>query len=158
MKTKNVITIDQVRQFLAPKKLAVVGASRNPKKFGGTVIQELKDKAFELYPVNPNTDEIQGLKCYRSVDSLPDDVHHLLMVVPKNESAIVARQIAGKGIKMVWVQQMSDTPEAIQILEDAGISVISKKCILMFAEPVKGPHQFHRFFVKLFGAYPRSYK
>jgi uncharacterized protein len=158
MKTQNVVTIDQIRQFLAPKKLAVVGASRNPKKFGGTVIQELKDKAFELYPVNPNTDEIQGLKCYRSVESLPDDVQHLLMVVPKTESVSVARQIAGKGVKMVWVQQMSDTPEGIQILEDAGISVISKKCILMFAEPVKGPHQFHRFFVKLFGAYPKSPK
>jgi uncharacterized protein len=158
MKTKNVVTIDQIRQFLAPKKLAVVGASRNPKKFGGTVIQELKDKAFELYPVNPNADEIQGLKCYRTIESLPDDVNHLLMVVPKNESVSVARQVANKGVKMVWVQQMSDTPEAIQILEEAGISVISNKCILMFADPVKGPHQFHRFFVKLFGAYPKGAK
>jgi uncharacterized protein len=158
MKTKNEVTLDQISQFLAPRKLAIVGASRNPKKFGGTVIQELKDKAFELYPVNPNTDVIQGLKCYRTVDSLPDDVNHLLMVVPKTESASVATQIAGKGVKMVWVQQMSDTPEAIEILEDAGISVISKKCILMFAAPVKGPHRFHRFFVKLFGAYPKSSK
>ncbi len=158
MKTKNVVTIDQIRQFLAPKKLAVVGASRNPKKFGGTVMQELKDKAFELYPVNPNADSIQGFKCYRTIESLPDDVKHLLMVVPKSESVSVATQVADKGVKMVWVQQMSDTPEAIKILEEAGISVISNKCILMFADPVKGPHQFHRFFVKLFGAYPKSAK
>lgn len=155
METKALVSLDVIRQFMAPKKMAVVGASRNPRKFGGSVIKELKDKSFELYPVNPHTDEIQGLKCYRTIESLPADVEHILLLTPKEETAAAAKQVVSRGARMVWIQQMADTPEAVQILEEAGIRVISKKCIFMFAEPVKGPHGFHRFLVKLFGAYPK---
>jgi len=149
------VTLNQINSFLAPRKIAVAGASRNTKKFGGYVFSELKLKGFQLYPVNPNAEEIQGIKCYKTVAELPDDVTHLLIVTPKTETASVAQAAVKKGIKMVWIQQTSETPEALDSLKKAQILVISKKCIMMFASPVKGGHAFHKFFVKAFGGYPK---
>jgi len=158
MTTKTNVSLDVIQQFLAPKKLAVAGASRDPKKFGGVLIKDLKERGFDLYPVNPNAEEIQGIKCYKSVTDLPEDVKHLLMATPKSTSAEVARQAADKKMEMVWIQLMADTPEAVKIIEEAGIPLIHKKCIFMFADPVKGPHNFHRFFMKIFGMYPKMVK
>lgn len=156
MKTKTTATLNEIQQFLAAKKLAVAGASRNPKKFGGSIIKDLKEKEFELFPVNPNADEIQDLKCYKTVADLPADVKHLLIVTPKTSTADVAKLAVEKKMEMVWIQQMSETPEAIAVLEESGIPFIQKKCIYMFANPVKGPHNFHRFLVKVFGLYPKK--
>ncbi|MBW6534595.1 MAG: CoA-binding protein [Mariniphaga sp.] len=156
MKTKTTATLNEIQQFLAPKKLAVAGASRNPKKFGGTVIKDLKEKGFELFPVNPNADEIQDLKCYKTVADLPADVKHLLIITPKTSTTDVAKLAVEKKLEMVWIQQMSETPEATAILEEAGVPFIQKKCIYMFTDPVKGPHNFHRFLVKVFGLYPKK--
>lgn len=148
-------TLNLINDFLAPRKMAMAGASRNPKKFGGYVFNELKQKGFELYPVNPNADEIQGVKCYHTIESLPAGVDRLLVVTSKTDTELVAQQAINKGIKMVWVQQGAESPESLKLLEDAGIPVISKKCIMMFAGPVKGVHGFHRFLVKSFGKFPK---
>jgi uncharacterized protein len=155
---KRSASLSDIRKFLESKKIAIAGASRNPRKFGGTVLSELKKKEFEVYPVNPNTDEIYGIKCYRTIADLPEDVKNLLILTPKTETSNIADEAIRKGMEMVWIQQMSDTPEAVNAINKAGIQLIYKKCILMFADPVKGPHQFHRFLVKLFGKYPKSVK
>jgi uncharacterized protein len=156
MKTKTTATLNEIQQFLAPKKLAVAGASRNPKKFGGSVIKDLKEKGFELFPVNPNAEEIQDLKCYKTVADLPADVKHLLILTPKEKTLETAKLAVQNKMEMVWIQQMSETPETITVLKEAGIPFIQKKCIYMFADPVKGPHNFHRFLVKVFGQYPKK--
>ena len=148
-------TLNQIQKFLEPKKIAVVGASRNPKKFGGAVIKELKEKGFTLLPVNPNADEIQGCKCYHSVQDLPADVTHLFIVTPKQETQEIVNAAIQRGAEMIWIQQKSETPEAVKAVEDAGIPLIHNKCIFMFADPVTGVHGFHRFFTKLFGGYPK---
>jgi uncharacterized protein len=156
MTAKTKVSLNEIQRFLAPKKLAVAGASRDPKKFGGTVIKNLKERGFELFPVNPNAKEIQSLKCYKTVSDLPADVKHLLILTPKEKTLETANLAAQNKMEMVWIQQMSETPEAIAVLEDAGIPIIQKKCIYMFAEPVNGPHSFHRFLVKVFGRYPKK--
>lgn len=149
------VTLNEIQKFFAPRKIAIAGASRSTKKFGGSIFKELREKGFVLYPINPNADEIQGVKCYRSVDELPADVEHLFIVTPKEETESVAQAAIRKGMKMIWIQQKSDTPEAVKIIEEAGIPLIYKRCIMMFADPVKSVHAFHRFFVKAFGSYPK---
>ena len=148
-------TLNEIQKFLEPQKIAMVGVSRNQKKFGGAIFKELKSKGFELYPVNPNADEIQGIKCYKSVAELPGDVKCLFIVTPKNETAGVVKLAVEKGFEMIWIQQKSDTPEAVEIIQKAGIPLIYKKCLMMFADPVKGVHGFHRFLTKTFGGYPK---
>lgn len=147
--------LNDIHKFLEPEKMAIAGVSRNPKKFGGAIINELKNKGFELFPVNREAEEIQGVRCYQSVLDLPADVKHLVIITPKHETAGVVKQAVEKGFDMIWIQQKSDTPEAIQMVKNAGIPLIYNKCLMMFADPVKGIHGFHLFLAKTFGIYPK---
>jgi len=149
------VTLNEIQKFLEPRKLAIAGASRNLKKFGGVVFKELRERGFELYPINPNAEEIQGIKCYKSVDEIPADVVHLLILTSKEDTGAVVQSAIKKGVKMIWIQQKSETPEAIKTIEKAGIPLIYNKCIMMFAAPVKGFHGFHRFLAKSVGGYPK---
>ena len=149
-------TLSSIQSFLEPKKLAIAGVSRNPKKFGRQVYEHLKKGGFTLYPVNPNMDNLDGEDCYKSINDLPGEVDRIYIVTPAGQTAESVRQSLEKGIRNIWIQQRSDTSEALELLKDQDINIIHNKCILMFAEPVKGPHAFHRFLNKLFGSYPKN--
>jgi hypothetical protein len=123
-------TMKQIEEFLASGPVAIAGVSRNPKKFGYIAFKELREKGLEVIPVNPNTDEIGGTRAYRSVADLPANVNSLLVLTAKPDTAPVVRLAREKGIKNIWIQQMSDTPEAIMELAGTDINVIYKQCIL----------------------------
>jgi len=145
----------QIDRFLEPRKLAIAGVSRNPKKFGHMVFSDLKKSGYDIYPVNPDAAEIEGTKCYTAVSELPGDVKHLLIITPKNQTDSVLKDAINHGMTSIWVQQMSETETTIKIAEEYKTEVILKKCIYMFAEPVAGIHKFHRGVVKFFGRLPR---
>ncbi len=149
------ITQKQITAFLACKNLAIAGASRDKKKFGNQVMHELMNKGFEIFPVNPHAEEIDSMKVYPDVLSLPETVESLLIVTPKAETKSMLEQALQKGIKHIWIQQMADSPEALEFATQNQMDVIFGKCILMHAGPVKGVHGFHRFFMRLFGKMPR---
>jgi len=149
------ITKKDIEKFLEPKKLAIAGVSRNPKKFGHQVYGELKKKGFEVYPVNPQTSEMAGEKCYRSVSELPAGVDRLLILTPKNETDAILREAVKKGITRVWVQQMSETKDTVKIAKENHVDLIFKKCIFMFADPVTSIHKFHWTILKWFGRLPK---
>ena len=144
-----------IDNFLSSRKIAIAGVSRDPKKFGHVVFRHLADNGYEVYPVNPNTDSIDGTPCIRNVSALPLNVHSLLVVTRKEQTKAVMAEAIGKGIDNIWIQQMSDTPEAVELAQSHPVNLITKECILMHAEPVKGVHNFHRFMKRLFGRYPR---
>ncbi|MFZ5430139.1 MAG: CoA-binding protein [Bacteroidota bacterium] len=147
-------SLTEIQEFLAPKKMAFAGASRNPKKFGGVVFNELIKKGFELYPVHPAASEIGGVACVKSVKDLPEGVDLLYIVTPKKETLSVVRDAAEKGIRKIWIQQASDTQEALDLAKQHNMTVISGRCMMMFAEPVGSIHNVHRWFSRVFGTYP----
>jgi predicted CoA-binding protein len=144
-----------IEQFLAPKKMAIAGVSRDPKKFGNVVYRDLKKKGFEVLPINPNTDTIDGDLCYSSVNTLPSDTMNLLVVTKKTQTFQVVREAVNRGIRNIWIQQMSETPETMEFLEGKDINLVFKQCILMHSEPVTGFHKFHRNLKKFFGLLPK---
>jgi len=147
--------LNTIQSFLEPKEMAICGVSRNTKKFGRVVYDSLKEKGFTLYPVNPNTSEINGDTCFRDVSELPDHVQYMLIVTPKKQTKEVIEKAIGRGIKNIWIQQMSETPDAVELAKTNNINLIYKQCIFKFAEPVTGVHKFHKFINKLFGTYPK---
>jgi len=144
-----------IEQFLAPKKLAIAGVSHDPKKFGNTVYRELKEKGYEVYPINPNLDQINGDPCFHSVAALLVDIRHLLVLTPKSQTLQVVKDAVSKGIDHLWIQQMSETRETLDYLKDKQINLIHKECIFMWVEPVSSIHKFHRTIRKIFGLLPR---
>ena len=140
-----------IETFIQGKRIAFVGVSRNPKKFGYSAYQELKARGYQVFPVNPAAQDIDGDRCYPSLEALNEKVDGVLVAVPPREAAKILREASRAGIRNVWLQQQSESPEALAAAEELGLSLISKKCILMYAPPVRSFHGLHRFFVKLVG-------
>ena len=97
---------EELLPLLRPESIAVVGAAREPQKIGHVVVKNLIAGEFpkdKIFPVNPNADEILGLKCYPSVKSIPDEVQLAIIVVPAKLVAQVMKECGEKGVKAVGV-------------------------------------------------------
>jgi uncharacterized protein len=108
-----------------------------------------------LFPVHPVAKEISGIPCYGSVSELPAGVDQLYIVTPSNQTTGVVEQALKHGISKIWIQQKSETPQALEMAKKQNVPVITGRCMFMFAEPVGSYHGFHRWFSRLFGAYPK---
>jgi len=148
------VTLNQINEFMDAQTFGLVGASRNPKKFGYAAFKELKDKGMKIVPVNPFADEIYGSSVFHDVKSLPEDVKGLIIMTKKSETPAVIRDAKEKGIRQIWIQQMADSVEAIKELEGTGINFITGECILMHFKP-HSFHKFHAAILKLFRRFPR---
>ena len=144
-----------VTDFVAQRKLAVVGVSRQGKKFGNMAFRELKAKGYRLLPVHPQAETIEGEPCYPSLAALPEPVDGVLVVVPPAETEKVVREAAAAGIKRIWMQQGAESPAAIRFCQENGLDAVHGECILMFAEPAAWFHRAHRWVWKLVGKLPR---
>lgn len=149
------ITKAQINEFYSQSHIAVIGVSRNKKKFGFMVFNELKNKGYKVVPVNINTDTIEGTACYKSIEALPSEITAAVVLTSKKNTSGVVQQLIQKGIKQLWIQQNSDTPEAIDLARNNGANLIYGKCIFMFSEPVAGMHKFHRSLSRFFGGFPK---
>ncbi|MGC8932933.1 MAG: acetate--CoA ligase family protein [Candidatus Methanodesulfokora sp.] len=83
-----------------PEAVAVVGASRTEGKLGYTVLRNIKE-GFKgrIYPVNPKADEILGLKCYSSIEEIPDRIDLAVILVPHSSVIDAIRSCAKKGAR-----------------------------------------------------------
>ncbi len=147
-------TIKQINEFINSQPIALIGVSRNPKKFGYTAFKELKEKGMNLLPVNPDADEIMGEKAYPNVNSLPPEVKGIIILTKKEKTASVVKEAKEKGIKQIWIQQMSDSKEALDEIKGTDINLIKGECILMHYKP-HSIHKFHGGLLKFFGRFPK---
>jgi acetyltransferase len=74
-----------VREIFAPKSIAIIGASNDITKPGGRILKNIIDGKFQgsLYAVNPKEDQVQNLKCYKSVEELPNVELAVLAIAAK---------------------------------------------------------------------------
>lgn len=121
-----VVRVD-VREF---RRIALVGASPNPDKYGNVILRNLLAKGFEVLPVNPRYDEIEGLKCYRSVRELPRDVDVVVFVVPPKVGLEVARGAVEAGFKKLWFQPGAESDEIARLLDEEGVEYSFGRCII----------------------------
>jgi len=142
---------ESIRAFISGKRIALVGASRSGKKFGNAAYKELKNRGYDVYLVHPEAKEIDGAACYPDLHALQGKVDGVLVCLPPAGAEKVFREAAEVGLKRVWLQQGAETPTIIALGSELGLNVVSGKCILMYAEPVRSFHAFHRFVAKLTG-------
>lgn len=145
-------TLEQIESFLQDKKMALIGASRNEKKFGTQVLKHLLDKGFEVLPVHPEANELQGVNTYATIAQLPDDVNAIVLLTHKHDTDHLLAEALGKGINNIWVQQFSETPDAISKASESQANIILGRCIFMYTNPM-GFHRFHEKINKFFGTY-----
>ena len=94
-----------IKEFLNKRNIfVVVGASRNPKKYGYQVYKDLKEAGYTVYPVNPNADEILGDRCYSDIKNLPAKPDVVDLVVPPKATEETVKTCKTFGITKVWMQ------------------------------------------------------
>ena len=150
-------TIDPILSFLSFQEIyAIVGVSKNKKKFGRMVYDELKKKGYHVLAVNPNNFTIENDKVYSSLAELPNEVKRIIILTPKSQSADIIQQAFELEMTHIWLQQMCDTPKALGLGKSGMAQFIYGNCIMMIAEPVQGLHAFHRSIKRTFGLFPKS--
>lgn len=140
-----------IEPILRSRRLAVVGASATPRSFGNEAYRELKKRGYELFPVNPRYQEIEGDRCWQSLTDLPQQVESALFVLSPKAAVSAVAEAKAAGVKYIWFQQLANYSAAVKAAEDAGLKTVSRKCILKYAEPVQGIHSVHRLLTRLVG-------
>ena len=107
------VTSRNLERLFRPRSVALIGASSNPAKIGGRPLHFLVKHGFdgEVWPVNPRTEEIGGIRCYRNIESLPGapDVAMVLVGPSNTETVIRALADRGTGVAIVLAGGFAET-------------------------------------------------
>ncbi|MDA3943096.1 MAG: CoA-binding protein [Bacteroidetes bacterium] len=144
--------LQQINAFLKHHQLALVGVSRDPKKFGSQMMKHLLERDFDVIPLHPEVTELQGKTCVANIADLPDTVKALCLALPKDKTDAALKQALDKGIEQIWIQQFSDGPETPNLIKASKANVVTGRCIFMYTDP-EGFHKFHKRLNKMFGGY-----
>jgi predicted CoA-binding protein len=112
----------------AARVIAVVGASRDPNKAGGSVPVGLQQRGFRIIPINPYADKLFGERVYRSLAEVPDRIDLVDVFRPAAEAADIARQAVAVGAKALWLQLDIRSEDARRIAEAAGLDYVEDEC------------------------------
>jgi uncharacterized protein len=108
----------------AGKRVAVIGASNNRRKFGNKAFRAFRANGYEAIPVNPTTAEVEGVRTYASVIDIPDRVDLATIYVPPEVGERVVPELAQKGILDVWFNPGSDDPDLVARARALGLRPI----------------------------------
>lgn len=110
---------------------AVIGASQDEEKYGYKVLKDLKESGYRVIPINPRSEEILGLKTYKNILDIEEDIDVAIFVVPPSVSERVIMDVKNKGIKNVWFQPGSESKEVIEYCKNNEIKYINNACIMI---------------------------
>ena len=115
------------------RTIAVVGASRDPRKAGGSVPAGLQARGFRVIPVNPHADTLFGERVYRTLLEIPEKVDIVDVFRPSADAPEIARQAAAIGARALWLQLDIRSDEARRIASDAGMDYVEDECTAVVA-------------------------
>lgn len=154
MRIGNLIT-----EFLTQKRFAMVGVSRNPRDFSRRLMREFLRRGYDVIPVNPKANEVEGNRCFASIRDIRPPVTTALLMTSRAATEQVLRECADAGVTLVWIYGISGakdiSPAALRVCEDYGIGVVPGYCPYMFMPVTAFFHRLHGFALKLTGNYPR---
>ena len=147
-------------EFLAHKRVAVTGVSRKPANHGSNVVyKRLRERGFEVFPVNPNADEVEGDRCFADLKSVPVDLEWVVIGTRPETAEDTMRECVDLGISRVWMHRsfgegsVSDAASAFG--REHGVQVIDGGCPCMY-DPVADPaHKVMRTMLQLTRKLPR---
>ncbi len=133
---------EKLKCFFEPESVAVVGASRNPQKYGYSLLKNLLDLKFKgkIYPINPNAEEILGLKAYPSVKATNDNLDLAIIIVPAYKVPEIMRECAEKRVKGVVIcsSGFREAGEEGKKLEDEVVAIAKKAGIRIIGPNTTG--------------------
>lgn len=118
--------------ILRQRNFAVVGASRDPQKYGHKVYQKLKEAGYRVFAVNPNIDCLDGDPVYPLLDTVPEPIDCVVTVVPPNITEKIILQAGRLHIPYAWMQPGSESLAAVNMAVSYGMRVVyGGPCIMV---------------------------
>lgn len=147
--------------FLAKKRIAVTGVSRNRAGHGSnTVYLRLRERGYDVFGVNPNADEVEGDTAYHDLKSIPGGVEAVVIGTRPELALSTVQECVELGIAHVWMHRGpgpgSVSPEATDYGRKHGVQVIDGGCPLMFDPTADFGHKCIKAVMSLTGAVPRK--
>lgn len=124
-----------IDQALQKKKWAVVGASGNAQRFGYKILKHLDRLGYEVYPVNPNYEQIATHKCYATLEDIPEKVDVVNVVVNPKLSKQMLERSDLSDLSAIWFQPGSFNDEIIEMAKQQNPNVVHGHCVLVEAPP-----------------------
>jgi predicted CoA-binding protein len=152
-------TRQRIDDFLHHKRIAMVGVSRNWNDFSRLLFREFQRRGFDMVPVHPEAEEIEGRPCYRRVQDVVPPVDGALLMTQPGVTDTVVKDCAKAGIRRVWMYRATGagslSRRAVQFCEEKGIDVVPGHCPFMFFESPGSIHRAHGFLLKIAGRFPK---
>jgi predicted CoA-binding protein len=148
-------------EFLAKKRIAVTGVSRNPEAQHGAniVYRRLRERGYDVFAINPNTAEVEGDRAYPDLKSIPNGVDAVVIGTRADRALGAMRECAELGIRNIWMHRSigsgSVSAEATAWGRERGMRVIDGGCPLMFDPVSDTGHKVMRSLFTLTGKVPR---
>jgi len=136
-----------INNFIANNCVAVAGVSRNKAKWGNILSAELTKLGYQVIPINPFATDINGVKCYNSVKSLPANITNLILAVSADTACLIINECEGSPIKNIWLtsgafNKGSGSKDNVMLAKSKNINVVYGFCPMMFFSG-KGMHKLH---------------
>ncbi len=142
--------LDKAREFLAQKRIALVGGSREEKDFSRMVLRELVRRGYDAVPVSPVLAEVESRKCYARLQHVQPPVSGALLLTPRSRAEEVVRDCVEAGIRWVWMHRGGGpgaaSPAAVELCKANGIELVTDLCPFMVLPDSAWPHRVHGFF------------
>ena len=136
-----------VVDFLACRRIAMVGVSRDPADFTRGLFRDLQRRGYDMVPVNPKGGAVEGLSCWRSVQDVVPPVEAALLMTPPDLTEQVVIECAAAGIGRIWMHRGIGTgavsPAAVAFCRARGLSVVAGACPYMFLPHPGFIHRVH---------------
>ena len=151
----------KIHDFLAQKRIAVAGVSRNRSDHpvGNLIYERLKTTGHDVFAVNPHMQTFEGDRCYPELQSIPGGVDAVVIITRPEITDKIVHDCRDAGVRRVWMHQSvgkgsSVSPEAIEYCRQHDISVIAGACPMMYGPGADVGHTCMRWFLKLTGGLP----
>jgi len=151
----------KVDDFLAQKRIAVAGVSRNNSHHpaANLIYHRLKESGHAVFPVSPHMQTFEGDRCYPDLPSIPGGVDGVVIVTRPDVTERIVHQCSDAGVRRVWMHQSlakgsSVSPAAVEYCRQHDISVIAGACPMMYGADVDFGHTCMRWILRLTGGLP----
>ena len=135
--------IEYIQDFLARRRIAIVGVSHDPKKFSRIVYRAFRERGYDVVPVNPNVRVVEEQYCFPRLQDVEPPAEAVLIMTP-TASEQVAQDCVAAGVRRIWLYKKSPSAEAL--CAAAGIPVVAGECPMMYLEGAGLIHRIHRWF------------
>ena len=112
------------------KSVAVIGASNDRSKYGNKAVRAYLLKGFRVYPVNPKEETVEGLRAYKSILDIREEVDRATLYVPPRVGLKIVGEIAGKGVKEFYINPGAESDELVDKARELGLKPVLACSIL----------------------------